>query len=246
MNGERDEFAKPFVLAHGSWHGGWCWRRVADRLEAAGRRVFAPSYTGMGDRVHLLNKNISIDTFVQDLVEVFVAEELTGAVLVGHSFGGVPITGVADRIPERIAHLVYLDAIVPESGESAFSTLPAGEAERRITSAQEANGGVAVPAPAILPAAFGLAKGTPEYDWVARRLTAHPLGAYTRPLMLRGPTGNDLPRTYVYCGSPPHPYMAPSQARVRAAAGWDWVELLAPHEAMITHPDEVARILLGL
>jgi pimeloyl-ACP methyl ester carboxylesterase len=115
---------KTFVLAHGSWHGGWCWRRVADRLRTKGHAVYTPSYTGMGDRVHLLNKEIAINTFVEDLVQVIQSEELTEVVLVGHSFGGVPISGVADRIPEKIAHLVYLDSIVFESGRSAFSYYP--------------------------------------------------------------------------------------------------------------------------
>src|SRR5258705_12215499 len=112
---------KNFVLAHGSWHGGWCWNRVADRLRTKGHAVYTPSYTGMGDRVHLLNKEITINTFVEDLVQVIQSEELTEVVLVGHSFGGVPISGVADRIPEKIAHLVYLDSVLVESGRTAFS-----------------------------------------------------------------------------------------------------------------------------
>ncbi len=241
-----DEAKKPFVLAHGSWHGGWCWRRVADRLRAQGHAVFAPSFTGMGDRAHLLSHDISIDTFVQDLVAVILTEELTEVVLVGHSFGGVPITGVADRIPERIAHLVYLDAVVPESGETAFSTYPSQEAEARIARAEKTTGGLAVPTPDILPAVFGLAEGSPDYAWVKRRLTPHPLGAYTRTLTLQNPVGNGLPRTYVYCADPPHPFMEGSRRRVRAAPGWSWSELAAPHDAMITHPDEVARLLLRI
>src|SRR5215510_11705751 len=98
---------KPFVLAHGSWHGGWCWKRIADQLRSKGHFVFAPSYTGMGERKHLLNRDITIETFVEDLVQVIDSEELNNVVLVGHSFAGIPITGVADRVPDRIAHLLY-------------------------------------------------------------------------------------------------------------------------------------------
>ncbi|CUJ68374.1 alpha/beta fold hydrolase [Achromobacter kerstersii] len=133
--------AKTYVLAHGSWHGGWCWRPVADRLQAAGHRVYAPSYTGMGDRAHLLNKNITIDTFVEDLVQVIETQELNDVILVGHSFGGIPISGVADRIPERLAHLVYFDAIVLQSGQDAFSVYPKADADARIAAASKATGG---------------------------------------------------------------------------------------------------------
>ena len=122
---------KSFVLAHGSWHGGWCWRRVADRLRGLGHTVFTPSYTGMGDRAHLLNRDITIDTFVQDLIAVIETEDLAEVILVGHSFGGIPISGVADRIPEKIARLVYLDAIVVENGKSAFSIYPPEDVKAR-------------------------------------------------------------------------------------------------------------------
>ena len=98
---------KTFVLAHGSWHGGWCWKKVADRLRAKGHAVYTPSYTGMGDRAHLLSKDITINTFAEDLVQVIQSEELSNVILVGHSFGGVPISGAADRVPEKIARLVY-------------------------------------------------------------------------------------------------------------------------------------------
>jgi len=234
---------KTFVLAHGSWHGGWCWSRVAERLRALGHAVHAPSFTGMGDRAHLLNKTIALDTFIEDLVQVIETEELTGVVLVGHSFGGIPISGVADRIPEKISHLVYLDSVVAENGGNAFSTYPVREAQARIAAA-EATG--AVPAPEPLPASFGLAEGTADYDWVRRRLTPHPLGAYTAPLRLHAPVGNGLPRTYVHCTRPSHPLIEGSRRLVRSWTGWRWVELAAPHEAMITHPAEVARLLLDL
>jgi pimeloyl-ACP methyl ester carboxylesterase len=238
--------AKTFVLAHGSWHGGWCWSRVAQRLRGLGHAVHAPSFTGMGERAHLLNKNISIETFVEDLVQLIATEELTDVVLVGHSFGGVPITGVADLIPEKIAHLVYLDAVVPESGKNAFSTYPAREAQARIAAAQESHAGLAVPAPDNLPAVLGLAEGTPDYAWVRRRLTPHPLGAYATALTLRAPAGNGLPRTYVHCKKPSFPLTEDSRRRVRSSPGWNWVELAAPHGAPITNPDEVAHLLLQI
>ena len=236
--------SKTFVLAHGSWHGGWCWIRVAEKLRRQGHKVYTPSYTGMGDRVHLLNKGITIDTFVEDLVQVIRSEELTEVVLVGHSFGGVPITGVADRLPDRLAHLVYLDAVVLESGDSAFSNYPPEMAKARIKAAEEATNGLAVPVPDQLPAAWGLGKpGDPDYDWVRRRITPHPLRSYITALTLRGPVGNNLPRTYVHCTQPSLSGLETSRKLVRSMSGWQWVELAAPHDAMITHPDALVRLL---
>jgi pimeloyl-ACP methyl ester carboxylesterase len=237
-----------FVLAHGSWLGGWVWWRVAERLRLAGHAVLTPSYTGMGDRAHLLSPAITIDTFVDDLIGVIASEELAEVVLVGHSFGGVPISGVADRIPERIARLVYLDAVVLEPGMHAFSIYPPEEAAARIRAAEAATHGLAVPVPTPpLPAVWGLGRaGDPDHDWVRRRLSPHPLRSYTTALTLRHRVGNNLPRTYVCCTQPPHPALEPSRQLVRSWSGWGWVELAAPHLCSITHSAEVTDLLLQL
>jgi pimeloyl-ACP methyl ester carboxylesterase len=113
------------VLVHGGWHGGWCWSRVTAELNGAGWRVFAPSLTGMGDRVHLCGPSVGAETHVRDIVELIESEELTDVVLVGHSAGGVTIAGVAEAIPERIGSLVFLDAILPESGQSLYGVMEA-------------------------------------------------------------------------------------------------------------------------
>jgi pimeloyl-ACP methyl ester carboxylesterase len=207
--------------------------------------VFTPSYTGMGDRVHLLAKDITLDTFIEDICQVLVNEELSEVVLVGHSFGGVPITGVADRLPEKIRHLVYLDAVVLESAMSAFSSYPAEEIAQRLGSA-EASGGLAVPAPQKLPACWGLDEGSADYAWVIRRLSPTPLRVYTTPLTLRAPIGNARPRTYIHCVSPENPAMQASRALVKSLPGWNWLEFSGPHDCMITHPDEIVALLLAL
>jgi pimeloyl-ACP methyl ester carboxylesterase len=239
--------SKTFVLAHGSWCGGWCWSRVADRLGAKGHSVYALSFTGMGDRSHLISRDITIDTFVEDLIQIIISKELTKVVLVGHSFGGVPISGVADRLPERIAHLVYLDAVVVESGKSAFSYYPKEEVEARIRAAEEATNGLAVPVPDPLPIVWGHGRdGDPDYEWVRRQLSPHPLRSYTTPLTLRAEVGNGLPRTYVTSTKPGHPALEASRQLVRSWRGWRWIELLTPHNSMITHPDEVVGVLLTL
>jgi pimeloyl-ACP methyl ester carboxylesterase len=111
---------RTFFLVHGAWHGGWCWRRVADVLMSRGHRVFAPSLTGVGDRAHLFSKDISLQTHVEDILSVVEAEELSNFVLVGHSYGGFVISGVTDALRERVSRYVYLDAGVPcPSGKPA-------------------------------------------------------------------------------------------------------------------------------
>ena len=152
--------AQTFVLVHGAWHGGWCWSRVADRLHAAGHHVFTPTQTGLGERKHLLSKDITLDTFTRDIANVIEAEELTNVVLVGHSFGGLAISGVADAMPERIRHLVYLDSLMVEGGKSPFDSLPPDVVAARRKAAEESSGGLSLPAPP--PSAFGVSDNLPR------------------------------------------------------------------------------------
>ena len=114
-----------FVLVHGAWHGGWCYKRVARLLRQAGHDVYTPTLTGLGERAHLMNRTIDLDTHVQDVVGVIRCEELSDVVLCGHSYGGMVIAGVAEQIAAKIRSLVYLDAFVPENGKSLFDYLPA-------------------------------------------------------------------------------------------------------------------------
>lgn len=225
------------------------WRLVLEArcrpTPANGHAVYTPSFTGMGDRAHLLSPDITIDTFVEDLARVILTEELTEVVLVGHSVGGVPISGVADRLPECMAHLVYLDSVVVESGKSAFSYYPQAEVEVRINAAEKATNGRAVPIPQPLPSVWGLGKQG-DYDWVRRHLSPHPLRTYTTPLTLRAPVGNGLPRTYVHLTQPSYPALDGPRQLVRSWPGWDWVELSTPHNSMTTHPDDVVGLQLAL
>lgn len=235
---------KTFVLLHGAWHGGWCWARVAEALRAAGHRVTTPTQTGLGERRHLMSRDITLETFVLDLVNHIEAEELHDVILVGHSFGGAAISGAADRIPERIRHLVYLDSVILEDGQPPFSTLPAEVVAGRRRQAQEEGGGVFIPAPP--PPAFGVPADHPEAAWVARRLTPHPLGTYESPLRLSNPVGNGLPRTYVACTDPLYGPLEAARRWVRGRPGWNWSEIATGHDAMITAPAELARLLAGI
>ena len=231
-----------FVLLHGAFHGGWCWPRVAGPLRAAGHRVFTPTQTGLGERAHLLHAGITLDTFVQDVIAVLETEELTQAVLVGHSFGGFAISGAADRAPDRIRQLVYLDSSVPRDGLTPLDlSLPDVAAERRRLAA--VTGGLSLPPPE--PSAFGVPDG-PDADWLRRRMTPHPYGAYTSVLRLSAPAGNGLPRTYIACTEPEYAPSAGHRSWVRAQPGWAWRDLAAGHDAMVTHPAPLVDLLLEL
>jgi pimeloyl-ACP methyl ester carboxylesterase len=233
--------SRTYVLLHGAFHGGWCWRDVAARLRGHGHRVTTPTQTGLGERRHLISAQITLDTFVSDLVEHIEAEELQQVILVGHSFGGAAITGAADRLPGRLRHLVYLDAMVLEDGQSPWSQMPAElAAERQLAVREQGAGLVAVPPPV---SAFGVPEDHPEAAWVRRRLTPHPAGTYASPLRLANPPGNGLPRTYIACTDPWYAPLAWAREKVQGRPGWTWREIATGHDAMVTAPAALADML---
>lgn len=233
-----------FVLVHGAWHGGWCWSRVAARLRERGHAVYTPTLTGLGERRHLISPQINLDTHVEDVVNLLQFEELERVVLVGHSYAGIVISGVADRVPQRLRQLVYLDALLLESGKSLFSDFPPAVVEQRLKAIRETGGGVGAAA-ALPPAAFGV-KDPADAAWVARHLTPQPVGTYLQPLLLKAPLGNGLPRTYIECTGDPIATLEPTKARVRADAGWQLRTLATGHDAMVTAPAALTELLTDL
>ena len=228
-----------FVLVHGAWHGAWCWRRILPGLYEAGHRAFAVSLTGTGERAHLLSPAIRLSTHIDDVAAVIEAEELEGAILVGHSYAGMVITGVADRLAGKLAHLVYLDASVPLPGESWSSPHPAHvlEARRKVI----AETGAIPPAD---PALFGLSGD--DAAWVARRQRPHPGGVYEDPLAFDAARVAALPRTFIDCSAPALETITPSRQRARAQPGWRYVEIATGHDPMISAPDALLKSLLAL
>ena len=241
---EEPAAARPrtFVLMHGAWHGGWCWSRVADPLRAAGHRVYTPTQTGLGERSHLLSRDITLDTFVADLINVLEWEDLNDAVLVGHSFGGIAISGAADRVPHRIRHLVYLDAIVPRDGMSFFGALPPDVMAARRKVAQDTSGGLSMPVPDV--AAFGVTDPA-DVAWLTAKCTPHPISTFESSMTLKNPVGNGLPATYVAV-TPEFAPTASSRALAKEQAGWRYVEIAAGHDAMVTSPGAFVDLLLDL
>jgi pimeloyl-ACP methyl ester carboxylesterase len=230
-----------FVLIHGAWHGGWCWRFVTERLIARGHRVFAPTLTGLGERRHLLEAVTSLDVSIADIEHLFEAEELDDVVLVGHSFGGLVAAGVADRRRESIRSLVFLDSLLVESGQAAMDVLPASVVGERLPAVERSGQRLAMPVNGLV--GTGIPDDHPLAAWVSRRLTPHPLATYQTPLTLRYPLGNGLPRTYVHCAKPSYDTLAPVRERIRASDGWGWETLDTGHDAMVLAPDLLVDLL---
>jgi pimeloyl-ACP methyl ester carboxylesterase len=233
---------RTFVLVHGAWHGGWCWGRVRPLLEDRGHRVVTPTQTGLGERAHLLSPAIDLSLFAEDITRVLVTEQLEDVVLVGHSFGGNAITGVADRMPERLRHLIYLDAIVIRSGETPMSRVPTEVAAARIKASEEFDGGLSMPVPP--PEAFGVTRPD-DVAWIGDRLVPHPLKTFMSALALNNPIGNGVPATYIACTEPWYAPLASSRERVRDM-GWPVREIATGHDAMVTAPSELADMLMEI
>ncbi|MEM7139244.1 MAG: alpha/beta fold hydrolase [Myxococcota bacterium] len=231
---------KPFVLIHGAWHGGWCWRSTQEDLGRHGNPSFAPTLPGLAERAPLMSRELSLMRMVEDTVAYLTRENVEGAVLVGHSFGGSVITGIADQIPERIAALVYLDAAIIEAGETPFDRVPDATRAERIRAAREHDDGVSMPPPP--GAAFGLG---PRERWAVDQLTPHPLASYETPLHLEGPVGNGLPAAYVSCTTPRYPGLSTSEEWARRR-GWRMESLPTAHDAMLLMPMATAALLRRL
>ena len=228
-----------FVLVHGSMHGGWCWKRVVPLLRAAGLDVFTPTLTGLGERAHLAHPGINLDTHIQDVLGVLEYEDLHDVVLVGHSYATMVITGVADRVPERIAHLVYLDGPIGGEGQALLDFFPPdGQAARRARVEAEGDGWRLPPAD---PTAFGITAAA-DAAWVRTKLVPQPFGTLTQPLRLANPAGFVGPKTFIACAG----WRDAMIERVRGKGGWHYRELATGHDATITAPRELAALLLGL
>jgi pimeloyl-ACP methyl ester carboxylesterase len=243
---------RPFVLVHGAWHGGWCWRDVRAILERRGHRVFTPTLTGLGERAHLRLPTPRLATHVQDVMAMIEAEELTDVVLVGHSYAGMVITGVADAMKDRLAHVVHLDAALPADGQSMITQspgiTPAATAATEAGLRALAPDGVWMAPPPV--SVLGVpAENAAAVAWLNRRLTPHPLPTWTDPIALRNGGSEGLPRTYILCDRPvmAQASFAAHAARVaagQAGPGWTSRRLATGHDAMVTAPAATARLLL--
>lgn len=228
-----------FVIVHGAFGGGWQWREVAALLRARGHVVFTPSLTGFGERVHLATPETGLATHIQDILNVLRYEDLDRVVLACQSYGGMVVTGVADRTPERLAHLVYLNALVPQDGQAAFDLLPPAMRQRFAEAARTAGEGWRVPVPPLEDdpriAAFARGRHVPSL-----------LRMFAESLRLGPPP--DLPRTFVWCTEDPAglagvaDLMRPFAERARHDPSWRFHQLTSPPDAFIFAPQAVADL----
>ncbi|MDX3377325.1 alpha/beta fold hydrolase [Streptomyces sp. ME02-6991-2A] len=237
---------KTYVLVHGAWHDGRVWDRVVPHLARAGHRVSAPSLTGHGEKAHLLGPDVGLDTHIADVVGLLVEEDLTDVVLVGHSYAGMVVAAVADRLPDRIAALVFVDAMVPADGESVLDVMP--HTRHLLDLAAGSATPWRIPPPPEGPEPQGLFGVTDPVDmaWLRTMLVDESARCFRQPVRLDNPAAAAIPRTYIHCvGSEPagvtrrpvpaaQPHGTPSRVR----------EVRSGHDCMVTVPGELAELLL--
>jgi pimeloyl-ACP methyl ester carboxylesterase len=224
-----------YVILHGMTAGGFWMKKVATRLRAAGHEVFTPSYTGLGERSHLLRREIDLETHILDVLQVLHYEDLSDVILVGKSYSGMVITAVADRVPERLRHVVYLDASLPEDGQSLVGLFEPDQVTGLAAIVARQGEGWFVPAnPAVEP-----------------RLAAHPWQTLIDPIRLTdNPAAERIPRSYIYCMLKPPDSAVTAMTRRGAATarrnGWDYYEIETDHEPEQNRPDQLAEILIRI
>ena len=239
-----------FVLVHPAWHGAWCWKKLVPFLRNAGHDVITPTLTGLGERSHLLNREIGLQTHVKDIVNVLTYADLSAVILVGHSASGVVITGVADAVPERIEQLIYLDAFVPEDGQGVIDLL-APERRQVLEGLVKAEGdGWLLPrfAPPPWETIVRNMWGVHDEDvpWMVSRLGPTPFKHFTDPVQRSNPSAERLRRSYVRCLDFPNPRFDRHAEMARGNPAWSYRELPAPHHVFVTMPGETAQLLLEL
>ena len=222
---------RTYVIVHGAWGGGWAFREVDDLLTAQGHKVYRPTLTGQGERVHLASLEVGLDTHIQDVVNTILFEELQDVVLVGHSYGGMVVTGVADRIPERIEHMIYMDAALPEDGESLVTRgSRGGEKPDWVKNARD---GFLVPS---------WIKSDQPYP----RDVPHPVKTFTDTIVLKNPDRLQIPSSYILTVDPgkeaEEDGFFDSYQRARAL-GWPVQQMQADHNPQWSAPQELAELL---
>lgn len=225
-----------YVIVHGGFSGGWGWRVVANHLRSAGHEVFTPTLTGLGERAHLANPEVNLATHIQDIVGVLECEDLWQVILIGHSSGSMVITGVAERVPERLAWLVYVDTAIPQDGQSWFDLLGPEMADQLLALAASDGQGWRIP---LIP-------DPPKFQ-------PHPLKTVTDRLAVKNPVAIGVRRAFIHCTDKsalsPVALAWPAIDRAAQAAsrqGWWYRTLPTDHSPNHTMPHELADLLLDL
>jgi pimeloyl-ACP methyl ester carboxylesterase len=232
-----------FVLVHGAFHGGWCWQRVSKELRAKGDLVYSPTLSGLAEHNNTLNDKIDLNTHITDIVNFIVEEDLHNVILVGHSYAGAVIAGVADRIPERLSKLVFLDAMLMENGQSALDVSPDDIRAYFIKATTDYDKGLSIP---FFTSDFFGVTNAADIKWVNERLTNQPFKTFSQPLVLQHPYGNHLPLTYIACTQPELRAIQSFADKTKNSKNWKYLELKTGHDAMITSPVQLSNMLQSL
>jgi pimeloyl-ACP methyl ester carboxylesterase len=225
-----------FVLVHGAWHGAWCWRRVARMLRNSGHDVFTPTLTGLAERSHLLTPSINVDTHILDVVNEMEWQELTGVVLVGHSYAGMVISGVAEKMEKTIASFVMLDAFMPEDGQSVVDMQPPQMREAVFVAAKEGRTALSP-----RPAEF-FKVNEKDLAWVNAQCTPQPIQCFLQKIALTGARERIVKKTYIRAAGYSSPYFDAGLASARAK-NWLTYEVPSGHDVMLDMPERLAEIL---
>ena len=225
-----------FLVCHGAWSAGWAWKKMHPLMQAAGHRLVTPTFTGLGERAHLANPSIDLETHIEDILNVIKYEDLHEVVLIGHSYGGMVASGVADRARERIAQLIYLDAFVPRDGQSLFDFI---EPDRsRMRALAKAGDGYRVP-PNPTPPDTSPA----DVEWLTERRVDMPIKCFETRLKLHHGELT-LPRSYIYATRiAPADAFGQFAARAKQEPGWRYHEIDASHSPHVTAPDTLMALL---
>ncbi|MBR0754707.1 alpha/beta hydrolase [Bradyrhizobium jicamae] len=228
--------SKTFLVCHGAWSAGWAWKKIHPLMQAAGHRLVTPSYTGLGERSHLAHPAIDLEAHIQDMLNVIKYEDLRDIVLIGHSYGGMVATGVADRIRDRVTQLIYLDAFVPRDGQSLFDLNEVAIAKMR-EAAHDADGWRIPPMPT--PPDTSAA----DVEWLMERRVNMPIKCFEQKLRLHNGELT-LPRSYIYATRiTPADTFGQFTARAKSEAGWRYFEIDASHAPNVTAPEALMTLL---
>ncbi len=229
---------RTYVMVAGGWHGGWCWRRVSDFLEAKGHKVFTPTLTGIGERSHLCTADINLAVHIADVVNVIKWEGLEDIVLVGHSYAGFVIAGVAEQQRSKIASIVFIDSFVPENGDS-LAKLASEPVRKAIAEAAE-KGNVVLPA---FPAS-GFRVNENDQAWVDAMCTPHPLATLRGEVSVTGELKRIGKKTYIRATGYPNIAFDGYYNKLKDSEGWRTYQLASGHDPMIDMPEELGEILI--
>jgi pimeloyl-ACP methyl ester carboxylesterase len=228
--------AKTFLVCHGAWSAGWAWKKMHPLMQAAGHRLVTPSYTGLGERAHLAHRELDLESHIQDMLNVIQYEDLRDIVLVGHSYGGMVATGVADRARDKVSQLIYVDAFVPGDGQSLFDLNESGRAP--LQKAAKDGDGWRVP-PMQTPPDTSAA----DVEWLAARRVQMPIKCFETKLKLQG-GALTLPRSYIYATRiTPADTFGPFARMTKGDPAWRYFEIDASHSPNVTAPETLMALL---